>query len=179
MAENLPSPFVRVLSENSQKPEYALNFLVRDAEPTEDGTFATVRNLGSHHIPQILIFPYCTGSPGSSFSFKLWGWWAWGQLVELESSPVVWIPTLIAEFNCVAGTLNGLASRNLKPSEFLCSELTLVKGSLGNGRIYQSEGSPAAVLVDLPRPRKIQFDFRQGDAAPAFGNALWMQSTQP
>ena len=178
MNDSLSAPLIRVLAENSQKPEYALNFAVRDAEPTEDGTFVAIRNLGQRNVPSLAVWPYCTGGPGSTFSFRLWGWWNWGDLSNLESSKVIWLPTLIAEFDCTAGTWNGWESRKLKANEFLCSEITLVAGSLGDGRIYAAPDSPGMILIDLPRPRKIQFDFKQGDATPGLGNALMMQTAQ-
>lgn len=197
MLDNLAAPVQRALTENSQRSDYANGFVVRDTEPgtairlldgtsatAEDGVFNSARSWATYGPPQILVMPFCSGSPGSQFRMKIWGWYNIGSTVPSGQTvdPLTrWLPLPIAEFLCVAGSQCGLGGGYLKSNEFMAAQMTLVAGTLGQkGVLVSDEGGIGAwAKIDLPAPRKIHFDFKPIGNLQANGNCLWMQTSQP
>ena len=108
---------------------------------------------------------------------RLWGWWNDGEISAIAT--VTWIPLLLAEFACTAGTVNGPAfgteTRQFRHSDYLCDTVTVTRGSALQ---VMSDPLGSWLKIDLQGCMKFQFDFRQGDNGLAYGNALWLKMRQ-
>lgn len=145
-------------------------------EPSGDGIHR-IGYGGSIAPEMVLLVPYCQGSPGSEFTMRVWGWWHAGAILDTEN--VVWVPLLLAEVLCVAGSNRGLGQRIVRDSDCACDTLTLLSGDLGkNGMIVQpGPGRIAYLKLHLHGCQKFQLEFQQGEDPPAFGNALWAKTS--
>lgn len=178
----LSAPVLPALSENRQAPDWTVDGNVRDTEPTDDGVFTASRNWGTTFVPQILLIPFASGSQGATFNMRVWGWWNIGDPAKTDK--VVWLPMLIAELVCTTGPFMGIGAKNLRAGDLLCDSITITSGGISvvsdNGMVISQPGVSAAWMkLDIPSPRKLQFDFKPGDVPLAFGNCFWMQTSQP
>ena len=166
----LTTPFATGLATNSTDVDWALG---GETSATAPGGDAQLGGLGNATAPQIaLILPYCDGPPLSQFTLRVWGWWNRGAPGDVNN--VIWVPLLIAEFDCVAGVMNGLGSRLIKDNEFFVDTMTLTKGTVGMYGIVISPngGGRAWAKVELQGAQKFQFACRAGNPA-GFGNVLF------
>lgn len=134
-----------------------------ETQPTQsadNGIFVASRGL-------LFVLPFCEGAPESEFTMRLWAYVNAGENVD----NVVWIPLLIAELHCIAGTRNGLKTRSLKANDFLCRSIALVDGSLGSGRICLSDYG-SWVTLEQNEAKLVQFDFLDVTGS---GNALFIK----
>lgn len=171
----------RALSENSQRVDWSEVViteigLTKDAE--DDGSGVWTVGMSTFSSSLVRVHPICLGAPDYSFSMRIIGWWLYGSYPDPAKSSV-FVPGLIAEFNCVAGSKQGIGNKLIRENEFLCSSMTLVAGTLGEGGAIVSHEAGSWAKVELQGVRKIQFDFKQGLTGPAFGNALWAKTTRP
>lgn len=175
LIETLSTPLSRAFVSNSQAVD-DLNVGPSPAEPSDDGAFPAGYN-GAYAPQVLLVVPFCQGGPQSEFIMRVWGWWSAGAILDTEGS--VWVPLLLAEVLCVAGSRNGLGARMLKDSEFLCDNLTLLSGDLGpSGKIIvPGPGRVAYLKLHLNGCQKFQFEFQAGEDPPALGNALWAKTS--
>jgi hypothetical protein len=149
--------------------------------PSGDGVIAA----GSQNtvtMGMLKVLPYCEGGVGSTFSMRVYGWEVFPNPNNVNNS--TWIPTLLVEVACTAGTLlngaipGGPVQSYLADSETLCDTITLTQGYLGyNGAIRSFPGIPGVVRFEMPGCQYYQFDFQLGDTGNQIGmNAFWGRS---
>lgn len=129
---------------------------------------------------RLQLIPYADGSTGSTFNFRIYGWDA---VRSLDYKPFVWVPFLLAEFQCTTSAITGVAGYTISATEHVCDFVKLVNGSTGTTGFAGGYNSSATatgtnlvpvVLVTLAGCRFIQFDFQRSSTVNM--NCLWARS---
>ena len=171
LIETLSSPLVKALTRNSRAVVLSETwFRVTGTAPVDD---TTLNREGIFDVPEgpvhpgIVMLPYCEGEPGGQWWMRLWGWRRFGKDVNTE----IWIPYLLLEAVCVAGTEMGIEGRNITQRERFAASIGVTRGNA-----YVMNDTVSYAAVGLGGCQKFQFDIAQGSVGPAYGNCLWAKA---
>lgn len=137
----------------------------------------------------LTVFPYCQSGVNINFSMRVYGW---RSIIQPDGTPSldVWIPFLLAEFNCWTCNQSGPFNPNVPPfgkvsqDEYFCDTMVLTQGSIGaagtinstGGRDQGNSGTDliAYASLEIKGSRFIQFDFQTNDSSQCVSfNCLW------
>lgn len=177
---------------NNQNPTFLVptkDIAVTTVTPKGDGIYTG--GAGDCFVPNGVIFwPYAEGAVSSSFSVRLWAWYALFAGQAQGGPTKVWYPSLLCEVACVSCAMNGSVPAITPPppnllidSERFCDTISLTQGSLGAaiGEIVATGSQPAAetdipgfVICQLRGARMIQWDFSRTEPTDSVNmNCLW------
>lgn len=135
---------------------------------------------GTFTSNRLQLIPYADGPTGSTFNFRVYGW---DFARQVNPNLGVWVPFLLAEFQCTTSAITGVAGYALSATEHVCDYIKLVNGTTGtNGFAGGLINSPAATgtnlvayaLVTLSGCRYVQFDFQKSSNVGM--NVLWARA---
>lgn len=128
---------------------------------------------------RLVIFPYAEAPEDTTFWMRLFGWRA--ATPNDNATPVLWLPHLLVEIQCVCGNLPGplQGPQYLSPWENLSKAIMVTDGSLGQyGDLRNTNAglTPAWLMVDIAGARMVQFQFQRLETDTVTMNALWARA---
>lgn len=185
--DNRSDPLMQVVTTgNSFATQFETLALAPNA-PTGNNV-KTAGHDGAFAARRVFHLPYCNGDPGDVFFMRVFGIRS-VQNPEGGAMKDVWVPFVLAVFQCTAGNLYGPTStappgtdnmRFVKPFETMCDNIVLIQGSLGlTGEVNSFDPGTnyvAFTLTELRGARYFGTDFMLGDPPPQSMNALWARA---
>jgi hypothetical protein len=181
-AQVYSTPFNKAFAGGDSSPAYCQNasptFTYPDSrviEPTADGYYSAGQG-GAVAVQQLLLLPYCYGPPNSDWYMRVYGWWKAGR--EGDREVVTWLPLLLAELYCIAGTFSGPGGlrRFINDQEFFAKTCTVSAGNLGQFGGVLGGSDISYVKLDLQGCQGFSFDCAQSTTG-TFGNCLWSRTS--
>lgn len=139
-------------------------------EPADDGVINTADLSGAAAPDSLIVIPYVLGANNNTFSCRVIGW----SQITL-SGVSLWIPEVLAEYDCTAGNIPGVAASPVLNTEFLPDTLSLVANmgtdAQGTTKVSPQDDTPGHFVVKTRGARKVEFLFKKGTGTSA--NALY------
>jgi hypothetical protein len=153
-------PFGELLATNSTDTAFTAN-----AATATEPTGAGIIDLGArpNGMPNtLLLVPFGAGAGDTTFDMRVTGWAYVGTL---------WVPVVLAEFNCTLGTATGVAGQPVANTDQFVDTITLATAHAGSNGVSVSVVSPAGnlvahALVDCKGFGKIEIEFDPGPRVP-------------
>jgi hypothetical protein len=134
--------------------------------PSSDGVVAVSDGAAPASPQTLLVLPYLLGNNNGTFSVRVIGW-------DLAST--LWVPKVLAEYDCTAGNVTGVAAADVLDTEFFADTLSLVANmgtnAEGTTKVSPQDDTPGHFLVQVRGCRKVEFLFKKGTGTSA--NALY------
>lgn len=153
--------FVELLASNSTATAFAAN-APTVTEPTGAGIVDLARAAGRVHN-NVLLVPFGAGSANDTFDVRVSGWSKVGTL---------WVPVVLAEFECTLGATTGVAATAVLDTELFCDTIALDTAYSALAGVSASVVSPANdtvchALLDLKGFSKVEIEFDRTAGATA------------
>lgn len=185
--DNRSDPLMQVVSTGNSFAIVFETLALAPNAPTGNNV-KTAGHDGNFAAQRLFLLPYCNGSPGDQFFMRVFGVRS-VQNPEGGQAKDVWVPYVLAVFQCTAGNLYGPAStapagldnaRFIKPYETMCDNIVLLQGALGlTGEIISYDPGTnyvASAITELRGSRYFGVDFCLSDPPPQSMNALWARA---